>query len=166
MRNNPSSYSALIALALSMLLAPALPVAAGNADCPPCDLRSITVDPSGPNRITGLGIDDWRQMTGQCKYDSMTNVDHTYFLNDPGWEFKTFDPPGGDTGGFKMKDFGGIADFCLRAGSTLVGYNLNHNGGNFADVGPRGAAVTGAGSLSNPGGGGHRHTAVIRCFTW
>jgi hypothetical protein len=97
----------------------------------------------------------------------MTNVEHTYFLNGPGGEFTTFDPPGSiDTGGLRINDPGGIAGFCLRVGSNLIDYNLNHPGGGFIDVIPRGTVARGAESITNPGEGKHRHTAVFRCFTW
>ena len=120
MRRNPSPCSAFIALALSLLLAPPLSFAAGNADCPTCNLRSITVDPSGSNRTTALGIDDWRQMTGGRTYDSTTNAEHAYFLNGPGGEFTKFDPPWSiDTGGLRISDPGGIAGFCLEPAATL-----------------------------------------------
>ena len=98
----------------------ALSFAAGNADCPTCNLRSITVDPSGSNRTTALGIDDWRRMTGGRTYDSTADAEHAYFLNGPGGEFTKFDPPWSiDTGGLRISDPGGIAGFCLRAGATL-----------------------------------------------
>jgi hypothetical protein len=166
-RRNPLLYWDLIALALCLLLAPALPVAAGNADGPTCDPRFITVDPPGSNPATVLGINDWRQMTGERTYDSVTNVEHTYSLNGPGGEFTTFDPPGSiDKGGLRINDPGGIAGFCLRVGSDLIRSNLNHPGGGFIDAFSRGTAAAGAQSMNNPGGGGHRHTAVVRCFTW
>ena len=69
-RKNPLPYPALIALALCLLLAPPLPVAAGNADGPTCDLRFMTVDPPGSNPTTVPGINDWRQMTGERTFDS------------------------------------------------------------------------------------------------
>jgi len=210
MRSNLLLYPALIALALSLLLAPALPVAAGNDDSPTCDPRFMTVDPSGLNASKVLEINDWRQIAGDCTHDSVwfrgfyldrvdefvkfdrpgasstrdfglndkknmagtygnsaNNMGHTYFLSAPGGVLTTFAPPGSiDTGDLGINDPRGIFGSCLKVGSSLIGENLGHSGGDPAGSIPGGAVVTGAQSINNVDDRGRRHTVLFRCFEW
>jgi len=142
MRSNPLLYSALVTLALSLLLAPALPVAAGNADSPTCDPRFMTVDPSGLNASTVLGINDWRQIAGDCARDPTWF--HGSYLNRVD-EFVKFDPPEtSSTRNLGLNDKKNMAaanvDSTNGAGHT---YSLSAPGVGFTTFAPPGSIDAG-----------------------
>ena len=259
MRRNLMQYPAIIALALSLLLATTLPVAAGNADRLTCNLRFTIAAPHWSNASKLLGIKDWRQTAGSYTHDSTgfdgfyldraggefvklappgsgtanvliqgfpiknednvsgqyldtsganhdhfltenvgrflnpigspsadftcgfavddkknmagayvnsaNNLEPAYSLSGPGGEFTSFHPPVSIDMG-DLSDLGGIVGSCLKAGSSLINDNLNHGGGEPADICPRGYGAPGAENINILGERDNRHTVVFRCFEW
>ncbi len=151
MRSNLLLYPALIALALSLLLAPALPVAAGNADSPTCDPRFMTVDPSGLNVSKVPGINDWRQIAGEPTHDSIW---FRGFYLDRVDEYVKFDRSGvsstRDFGSNDKKNIAGATvDSTNSAGHT---YSLSAPGGGLTTFVPPGSIDTGGLSINDFGG--------------
>ena len=112
MRRKLLPYPALVALALSLFLAPTLAVAAGNVERPSCDPRFITVDLFWSNASTVPGINDWRQIARDSTHDS-TGFDG-FYIDRVGGAFVKFDPPAFGTANvltrrFSINDEGNIS---------------------------------------------------------
>ncbi|MFZ0929556.1 MAG: hypothetical protein WAN11_13200 [Syntrophobacteraceae bacterium] len=151
MRSNLLLYQALIALALGLLLAPALPVAAGNADSPTCDPRFMTVAPSGLNASKILGINDWRQIAGDCTHDSIWF--HGFYL-DRVDEFVKFDRPGASsTRDFGLNDKKNMAGAYVNSANNVgQTYSLSAPGGGLTTFAPPGSIDAGDLGINDPWG--------------
>jgi hypothetical protein len=127
-------YPAIIALALSLLLTPALPVTAGSADRLTCDLRFIFAAPYWSNESTSLGINDWREIAGGYTHDS-TGFDGFYSDRAAG-EFAKLDHPGSGTANVPVRAIpieneGNISDRYLGTSGANLGHFSTENGGIF-----------------------------------
>ncbi len=134
MRINLILYPAIIALTLSLLLAPALPVAAGSADRFICDLRFIIPAPHRSNPSTILGINNWRQFAGGWTHDS-TGFDG-FYLDRAAGGFVKLDPLGSSTADVLLRrspvyNEGNISGRYLDSSGVNHDHFLTENAGRF-----------------------------------
>ncbi|MGA2228602.1 MAG: hypothetical protein ABSH41_29565 [Syntrophobacteraceae bacterium] len=124
--------SLLLIVALSLLLAPALPAAALDTN-----LRFITVDPAGSTSTVVDAINDLRQMSGRYSYDPNPFLpSHGFYLGRLGGTAVTFDPPGsstattGRTTAF-INNEGNISGSYFDTSGVQHSYFLSHIDGTF-----------------------------------
>jgi hypothetical protein len=135
MRRSLMLYPAIIALALSLLLTPALPVAAGDADrLTTCDLRFIFAAPCWSSESRSLGINDWREIAGGYTHDS-TGFDG-FYLDRVAGESAKLDHPGSGTANVPVRALpinneGNISGRYLGISGANPGHFSTENGGIF-----------------------------------
>ncbi len=151
MRSNLLLYSALVTLALSLLLAPTLPADAGNADSPTCDPRFMTVDPSWLNASTVLGINDWRQIAGDFTHDPTSF--HGFYLDRVN-EIVKFDPPETfSTRNLGLNDKKNMVEAYVDSTNNVGrSYSRNAPGGELTTFAPPGSIDAGDLGINDSGG--------------
>lgn len=153
MRRSLMPYPAIIALALSLLLTPAPPVAAGSADrLTTCDLRFIFAAPYWSNESTSLGINNWREIAGGYTHDS-TGFDG-FYLDRVAGESAKLDHPGSGTANVPVRAFpinneGNISGRYLGISGANPGHFSTENGGTFLNPIDRPGARSTCGSGVN-----------------
>ncbi len=150
MRRKLMPYSAIVALALSLLFAPTLPVAARGPDGLACDLRFIFVAPYWPNTSTLLGINNWRETAGGYPHDS-TGLGG-FYLDRSADEFVKSEPPGSGTTNLLIEALpinneGYIPGQYLDTSGVNHAHSLTENAGRFLNPIDR----PGAGSTNSYG---------------
>jgi hypothetical protein len=134
MRSNPMPYPAIVALALSLLLAPTLPAAAGSADRLACHLHYLFVAPYWSNASQFHGIEDWRDIPGSYTHDS-TGADR-FYLDRVTDEFSRLDTPGSGTAKLLIRRFpinneDNISYRYLDTTGVNHAHSLTENSGGF-----------------------------------
>jgi hypothetical protein len=147
------SYSAIVALTLSLLVAPTLPAAARSADALACDLRVILVAPYWPNTSTLLGINDWRETSGGYPHDSTGLCD--FYLDRSAGDFVKSEPSGSGTANLLIRAFpinseSYIPGQYLDISGVNHDHSLTENAGRFLNPIDRpGAGSTNSFSLND-----------------